>query len=47
MYPCDRCYEGDCDRCSYGNPCLGCKDYDEINDECTSHGACGGSNDEC
>lgn len=44
MYICDVCREtgqDDCIRCSMGNPCLGCSDYDEEKDECRSDGACG------
>lgn len=34
----------DCKTCSYGNPCLGCADYDETTDICISNGGCGISN---
>lgn len=31
----------DCKYCRYGNPCLGCDDYDVENDSCKSYGGCG------
>ena len=41
---CEMCREAigspDCRMCSYGNPCLGCADYDEATDVCTSNGGC-------
>lgn len=30
-----------CKSCGYGNPCLGCKDYDWQKDTCKSNGGCG------
>lgn len=45
MYSCDICEESDCLLCTFGNPCLGCKDYDEISDLCTSNGGCGSAHD--
>lgn len=44
MYICDICEEMgcvDCMRCSWGNPCLGCLDYDEETNTCKSDGGCG------
>ncbi len=38
---CDHCEMNDCMYCPLGNPCLGCEDYDEINNVCTSNGRCG------
>lgn len=41
---CELCREygfEDCARCSHGNPCLGCEDYDEDADYCKSKGGCG------
>ena len=32
--------EHDCRMCSLGNPCLGCEDYDQVNDTCKSNGGC-------
>jgi hypothetical protein len=32
--------ERDCIMCPLGNPCLGCEDYDQINDVCKSNGGC-------
>lgn len=43
MNQCEICEEmgcKDCMRCSLGNPCLGCKDYDERTDTCRSNGGC-------
>ena len=43
MNQCDICREmgtDDCKSCHLGNPCLGCTDYDEVKDCCTSNGAC-------
>ena len=40
MDKCDYCTE-DCMMCYLGNPCLGCKDYDEYAQSCKSNGACG------
>ncbi len=37
---CDYCEERDCKFCSFGNPCLGCNDYDIEKDICKSNGAC-------
>lgn len=40
---CDLCEDMgcvDCKHCVWGNPCLGCTDYDEARDICTSDGAC-------
>lgn len=45
-YPCDYCHDIDCMNCDFGNPCLGCKDYDRERDRCKSNGGCGeGSED--
>ena len=45
MNVCDYCEisEGgrNCKTCSYGNPCLGCEDYDLEHDTCISKGGCG------
>lgn len=44
MNLCDLCEEygdHDCKHCNLGNPCIGCSDYDMLNDTCTSEGACG------
>lgn len=45
---CEKCREvigtADCITCSYGNPCLGCSDYDEATDTCISNGGCGITN---
>lgn len=44
MFVCDVCEEigeSDCIRCEFGNPCLGCNDYDEKKDTCKSDGGCG------
>ena len=38
---CDICEEGECMLCPYGNPCLGCADYDERFHYCKSNGGCG------
>lgn len=47
MDPCDYCpneiYSIYCRTCTYGNPCLGCEDYDFENDTCKSYGGCGNS----
>ena len=43
MFVCDICEEmgtKNCRRCTLGNPCLWCEDYDIDNDVCTSDGAC-------
>lgn len=40
-YICLYCEEPNCIACSYGNPCLGCSDYDRENDACRSSGGCG------
>jgi len=39
---CDFCISDECDciMCKLGNPCLGCEDYDQINDVCKSNGGC-------
>ena len=39
---CDCCPDGehDCMRCSLGNPCLNCEDYDVMNGLCKSDGGC-------
>lgn len=39
-YPCDECND-DCKICHYGNPCLGCVDYDEETMKCKTNGGCG------
>lgn len=45
MNACEYCQEyndkPDCKRCTLGNPCLGCLDYDLENDKCLSNGECG------
>lgn len=49
MHVCDICEEiGDCDcmHCVWGNPCLGCLDYDEQNNICKSNGGCADSGKE-
>ena len=35
---CDFCMSDECDciMCQLGNPCLGCEDYDQINNVCKS-----------
>lgn len=38
---CEECGDHDCKCCSLGNPCIGCTDYDSVNDTCKSKGACG------
>lgn len=41
---CDICIElgmDNCVNCELGNPCLGCKDYDEEATTCKSEGGCG------
>lgn len=43
---CDFCYEKDCTMCSLGNPCLGCSDYDIVNDVCITKGGCTRNKDE-
>ena len=43
MTQCEMCEEmgnHDCKYCNFGNPCLGCKDYDAENDKCKSDGGC-------
>jgi len=44
---CDYCLdeERDCIMCQLGNPCLGCEDYDQINDVCKSNGGCASKRD--
>jgi len=32
--------DDDCKKCPLGNLCLGCEDYDQINDVCKSNGGC-------
>lgn len=48
---CDLCREygiEDCVHCSHGNPCYGCKDYDEETNRCKNKGGCGnGRMDKC
>lgn len=34
-----------CSICVYGNPCLGCDDYDSETDSCKSNGGCGRKED--
>lgn len=44
MDVCEICIEWGnqhCEHCQFGNPCLGCSDYDEDNDICISDGGCG------
>ena len=44
---CERCEDMgcvDCMHCTWGNPCLGCSDYDEKANACTSNGGCGDMN---
>ena len=41
MNPCELCEDHNCKHCNLGNPCIGCDDYDMLNDTCTSEGACG------
>ena len=42
---CDLCSEmgikEDCLECEFGNPCLGCTDYDRTTHTCISNGGCG------
>ena len=44
MDVCETCREvlgnADCNTCPFGNPCLGCTDYDEETDTCISNGGC-------
>lgn len=43
---CIRCEERNCENCIYGNPCLGCQDYNG-HGICLSNGGCGkGDKDE-
>lgn len=37
---CEEFGDHDCKLCNFGNPCIGCNDYDIVNDYCKSHGAC-------
>ena len=37
---CDRCEDENCETCPYGNPCLGCDDYNGYG-ICLSEGGCG------
>lgn len=46
MYVCDICEERFCKDCQYGNPCLGCSDYDRTKDVCKSNGACASAREE-
>lgn len=41
MHVCDWCEDKDCKYCSWGNPCLGCEDYDLERGVCLSNGGCG------
>ena len=46
MNVCEKCAEmgiENCKYCSFGNPCLGCEDYDIENDTCKSNGGCADS----
>ena len=49
---CERCEEVHghnekyCKMCSYGNPCIGCEDYSQIDDKCISNGGCAGNKQE-
>ena len=38
---CDWCEDRDCMYCSWGNPCLGCEDWDTEHQLCLSNGGCG------
>lgn len=44
MDVCETCREvldnADCNTCPFGNPCLGCADYDIDTDTCISSGGC-------
>lgn len=43
MNVCELCHDlgiVDCKHCEFGNPCLGCDDYDEDADKCRSNGGC-------
>ena len=46
MYVCDICEERSCKDCTFGNPCLGCLDYDRTKDVCKSNGACASAREE-
>ena len=46
MYVCDICEDRLCIDCTFGNPCLGCPDYDRTKDECKSNGACASAREE-
>ena len=37
---CEEFGDHDCKFCNLGNPCIGCTDYDLVNDYCKSNGAC-------
>ena len=40
---CERCEDMgcvNCIHCTWGNPCLGCLDYDEQANQCKSNGGC-------
>lgn len=41
LYPCDNCFEPECGLCTFGNPCLGCEDYNPLDGSCKSNGGCG------
>lgn len=38
---CDYCEDRECEACPYGNPCLGCEDYNARLRVCMSNGGCG------
>lgn len=40
---CEEFGDHDCMLCDFGNPCIGCTDYDLVNDYCKSNGACADS----
>lgn len=43
MNQCEICAEMGCDDCAncyLGNPCIGCADYDRVNNTCMSNGGC-------
>ena len=46
MYVCDICEDRLCKDCTFGNPCLGCSEYDRTKDECKSNGACASAREE-
>ena len=46
MYVCDICEDRFCKDCVFGNPCLGCSDYDKMKDECKLNGTCASAREE-